>query len=749
MVKKRRKVTSKKNVELKPNTKEIGLKTKQAKESSGLQNVTSIDQSIMTPKFTMQPLKVNYYPATSRPSYSTAMELDTSNLLLGSSQLGCVARIISQLVSCSQSTTRPSKFAEHFLTILRKEYNLTNACLREVDPESETLVFVEFKCDRAENEPRTFSLKKDKNIIVNAINTNLPIIDGDQTQNQDNPPANQDGETRDDGSICSYPYTDNIGRRWLFTTCAFSRKNHFSLEFIAVLNMVFPVFCAIYNSIAYAIAARDYPDFIEIDIHRDSRFRARLSEIIDRSKFQNAFLAVARVEESTNELDLDSYDFALIDGNTGSTHADDRCAKEILLKIVRDHPNSSFIVVKKDDKLHFEARDGMVMSPCSAPPTWPTELRIVITPLHLKGEDVACIWLESNNKITSSDLVPMDKGIDGIEADMRSISAERRIDRGEVVAAREMTEELREACASSNEAVLIIGPKGTGKLFYARLINRLTFGQQSPYVELSPFNEPREGGAFNDILKRAGTVVLYHLENFTMKFQIEVLRLLDEGRISDGSRLRAKIIVVLRNDNAATISADASPSIRARLKFSCVQITTENIRDNLPRFRKLVNHLLNSPDLLVAGKPASLDNETWTILERYPWPDNLPELRRVLKVMWGMSKGASTWTAAFVPIHIKNYFNVKQLDPDYCKYCWNLLDIEGAQKFSRHDAARRAKVDHPNENNSEQSILEHAIQYALNEGSASADDVIRRLKLQEGSKPYHYVRNKFNKKSDP
>jgi DNA-binding NtrC family response regulator len=700
------------------------------KKSIGKTNSTVVATGIPV-QLNGEVFEAHVYTAKNRAKHESTVDIDSASELEQSGLRERLVPMLNKLAKEAKGAQRPSGYAHVFFSMLVGEWKLTSACLRQVV--NNQLLFVHFECHKAKVEPRTFTIGQDTNIIVNAAKENIPVIDGDQTKNKDNHPV---GGNLDDGSIFSFPYEDTLKTRWLFTTCAFSRPDAFSKGYAAVLKILFPVFCAHYNAIAFRHVANDFPHVLHgIDIHRNLGLKDRIQSIIKDIPYTNTFYMDGRLIEGTREIDETSIHFELYEGHWQNTGPEDRGAKELLLKIAHDNPHSSLVVSKQGTLLDFQSRDGAKFKSCNAPPNWPSERHVAIVPIDIGPNKVACVWIENDEQpIDLASFLEVDRQLDSLEADLRAAKLPARPDHGESVALEDFAE-LEDAARQPSEPVLIEGPHGTGKLYYARFIHRKLFRSSPSYTRITPLNAPKTVEELNLLLNRQeSTVVVYRIDEIAPALQTEMLRLVDERILTDGSPLVAKLIFIMSSESLESESDSHNATVRGlrqRLRFSCVHVVTESLLKSPQRIPKLVKYLLDTPEMSRMGKK-EVSDEVMQNLKDSGWPGNLPELTRILRIMVDNAGESSTLEIKHYPHWFKRPGGKSRIDLDYAKMCFELLDREGKVKYSTAKASAHIKALNPSDSRTAtNTILTYAKSYAQEVLKLPAADAMRRLKLEK------------------
>jgi two-component system response regulator AtoC len=237
-------------------------------------------------------------------------------------------------------------------------------------------------------------------------------------------------------------------------------------------------------------------------------------------------------------------------------------------------------------------------------------------------------------------------------------SAKGLYDFGRVVtknpAMRQMLEVARKAAEADHTTILIQGESGTGKGVLAKAIHYASPRAHQPLLELNCAALPDtlleselfgfEPGAFTDARRRkegllerahAGTLFLDEIGNMSPSVQAKLLRVLEEGTfIRLGGTRQIKVDVrLITATNANLKDAVAHGHFREDLfyRLNVVPLSIPALRerreDIVPLALELVQHLNRELKKNFTGfTPAAAE-----LLEHYPWPGNIRELKNVIE----------------------------------------------------------------------------------------------------------------------
>ena len=240
-----------------------------------------------------------------------------------------------------------------------------------------------------------------------------------------------------------------------------------------------------------------------------------------------------------------------------------------------------------------------------------------------------------------------------------SVESERgRYDFGRIVthnpATIKMLEIARKAAESDHTTIMIQGESGTGKGVLAKAIHYASPRTSMPLLEINCAALPDalleselfgyEPGAFTDarrrkegLLERAsgGTVFLDEIGNMSASVQAKILRVLEEGafmRLGGTSTIKVNIrLIAATNDHLKNAVSQGRFREDLYYRVNVVQLYIPPLRerkeDIVPLALEIMQHLNRELRKSFTGfTPAAGE-----LLEQYPWPGNIRELRNVLE----------------------------------------------------------------------------------------------------------------------
>src|SRR5271166_2898201 len=240
-----------------------------------------------------------------------------------------------------------------------------------------------------------------------------------------------------------------------------------------------------------------------------------------------------------------------------------------------------------------------------------------------------------------------------------SVESEKgRYDFGHIVthnpATIKMLEVARKAADSDHTTILILGESGTGKGVLAKAIHYASPRTSMPLLEINCASLPDalleselfgyEPGAFTDarrrkegLLERAsgGTVFLDEIGNMSASVQAKILRVLEEGtfmRLGGTSTIKVNIrLIAATNENLKNAVSQGRFREDLYYRMNVVQLQIPPLRERKEDIAPLALEILQqlNRDLkksFTGFTPAAAD-----LLEQYPWPGNIRELRNVIE----------------------------------------------------------------------------------------------------------------------
>jgi DNA-binding NtrC family response regulator len=204
--------------------------------------------------------------------------------------------------------------------------------------------------------------------------------------------------------------------------------------------------------------------------------------------------------------------------------------------------------------------------------------------------------------------------------------------------------------APSNARVLIRGESGTGKELAADMLHRLSERSRKPLVKINCAAIPAHlvedelfghaRGAFTDakVAKRGlfeeadgGTLFLDEIGDMELALQSRLLRVLEDGKVRrvGETQDRAVDVRVIAATNKDLRTMAGSGAFREDLYFrlAAVPIDMPPLRDRPRDIHLLLRHYLDRFCGENRRRRLNVDTSAAGLLERYPWPGNIRELR--------------------------------------------------------------------------------------------------------------------------
>ena len=211
-----------------------------------------------------------------------------------------------------------------------------------------------------------------------------------------------------------------------------------------------------------------------------------------------------------------------------------------------------------------------------------------------------------------------------------------------------------EQAAPTQASVLIWGESGTGKELIAQTIHDLSPRQSFPFVAINCAAIPEtlleseifghEKGAFTGAhdrrtgvfeLAHRGTLFLDEIAEMMPATQVKLLRVLQERtfrRLGGRQEQTVDVRVIAAtnvNPNDAVRNGKLREDLYYRLNVFSIELPPLRLRkDDIPL---LIQTFLNEFNRVNAKNVRAVDQEAMYILEHYPWPGNIRELRNVIE----------------------------------------------------------------------------------------------------------------------
>jgi PAS domain S-box-containing protein len=217
--------------------------------------------------------------------------------------------------------------------------------------------------------------------------------------------------------------------------------------------------------------------------------------------------------------------------------------------------------------------------------------------------------------------------------------------------------------AASESAVIIQGPTGAGKEIIARAIHQLSPRQKGPFVALNCAALPDTlleselfgyvRGAFTGATRdkpgrfqaaHGGTLFLDEIANTSLKFQADLLRVLEEGRVTPlgGTRVARVDVRIVAASNADLYAMARAGTFRQDLyyRLNVVKIALPALQERKQDIPLLVDHFIRRFNL---RKDRDIQGVTAAALHRlmnHPFPGNVRELENIIEYAFIRCKGS-------------------------------------------------------------------------------------------------------------
>jgi two-component system response regulator AtoC len=216
------------------------------------------------------------------------------------------------------------------------------------------------------------------------------------------------------------------------------------------------------------------------------------------------------------------------------------------------------------------------------------------------------------------------------------------------------TLELARTAAKSPSTILILGESGTGKELLARAIHAESPRSDRPFVPVScaALTETLleselfgyEKGAFTGAAARregkfeaakGGTLFLDEIGDISPKLQLDLLRVLEERRVTrvggtDSVPIDVRIVAATNRDLTKAV---AEGRFRQDLfyRLNVITITLIPLRDRREDIPLLVDRFLEQLGVEMKREVEGVSAEAMALLMAHRWPGNVRELRNVLE----------------------------------------------------------------------------------------------------------------------
>jgi DNA-binding NtrC family response regulator len=211
-----------------------------------------------------------------------------------------------------------------------------------------------------------------------------------------------------------------------------------------------------------------------------------------------------------------------------------------------------------------------------------------------------------------------------------------------------------EQAAPTQASVLISGESGTGKELIAQTIHELSPRGQFPFVAINCAAIPEtlleseifghEKGAFTGAhdrrtgvfeLAHRGTLFLDEIAEMVPATQVKLLRVLQERTFRRlGGRQEQSVdvrVIAATNVNPTVAVRDGKLREDLYYRLNVFALELPPLRDRRDDIPLLVQTFLNEFNRVNGKSVKAVDHEAMYVLEHYPWPGNIRELRNVIE----------------------------------------------------------------------------------------------------------------------
>ncbi len=214
-----------------------------------------------------------------------------------------------------------------------------------------------------------------------------------------------------------------------------------------------------------------------------------------------------------------------------------------------------------------------------------------------------------------------------------------------------LAENLHKA-AGTNSRILITGPAGAGKEVAARYLHAHSKRADKPFVVLNcatlrahnleealfgweekgPTGERKIG-----LLEQAhgGTLLLDEIADMPLETQAKMVRVLQDQRFERmGSHRSVEVdIRFIATSNRDLKQMAEMGRVRQDLyyRLNVVPVAVPSLRDRIEDIPVLVEHFIDQMTAASGLKPRTIGSDTLAVLQAYPWPGNVRQLRNLIE----------------------------------------------------------------------------------------------------------------------
>ncbi|UXP33363.1 sigma-54 dependent transcriptional regulator [Reichenbachiella agarivorans] len=222
--------------------------------------------------------------------------------------------------------------------------------------------------------------------------------------------------------------------------------------------------------------------------------------------------------------------------------------------------------------------------------------------------------------------------------------------------------------APTKMTVLILGESGTGKEYAAKMIHEKSKRSKEPFVALDCGVLSKElaaselfghvKGAFTGAVQdkkgafevaNGGTIFLDEIGNLPYAVQVQLLRVIQERKVRRvGSEKEIDVdvrIIAATNENIKETGSQSEFRADLYHRLNEFEIKIPPLRERREDLAEYVNLFLHQACEELDREVEGLDADAMSIVENYPWPGNLRELKNVIKRGVLLSMGSKITSA--------------------------------------------------------------------------------------------------------
>lgn len=219
---------------------------------------------------------------------------------------------------------------------------------------------------------------------------------------------------------------------------------------------------------------------------------------------------------------------------------------------------------------------------------------------------------------------------------------------------KQVVEKAKKA-ARLNSTLLLNGETGTGKELFVQSIHNASERRDGPFIAINTGAISRdlivselfgyEQGAFTGANKRGnpgkfemadgGTIFLDEIGDMPLEAQVHLLRVLEERVVTriGGSKaipVDVRVIAATHRDlNEAVEKGDFRADLYFRLRV--IQLNIPSLRERKDDIPELVYYFINQIGNDFGKSDIKVNSEALALLQAYPWPGNIRELKNVVE----------------------------------------------------------------------------------------------------------------------